>query len=371
MDILRLSAEQTAQKVRDGSLRAIDVTEAYLERIGLTEPRINAYLNIMSDTARAQARGVDAKVKSGTPLGRLAGVPFAIKDNILIEDHLATCGSNILKNYRAPYSASAVQRLIDEDAIILGKTNMDEFAMGSSTERSAFKVTSNPWDISRVPGGSSGGSAAAIAASSALLALGSDTGGSIRQPAAFCGVTGLKPTYGSVSRYGLVAFASSLDQIGPLGRDSADVRLAFDVLSSHDPKDATSIPAALTRDKRFSRKTIGLPKEYFDAPGLDIPTRSALQEAIRVYQRCGWKIKDVSLPNTKYALCAYYVIAPSEASANLARFDGIRYGRRAEGNFDLAALYRSNRTQGFGEEVQRRIIIGTFALSHGYYDAYY
>ncbi|MBI4669697.1 MAG: Asp-tRNA(Asn)/Glu-tRNA(Gln) amidotransferase subunit GatA [Elusimicrobia bacterium] len=378
-DIGNLTAIELAQKVVSRQLRPTEIIEAYFQKVVQIEPQIDAYLLLLKERALSQAKMIEEKQAKGMPLGRLAGVPVAVKDNIMIEGYPATCASKILEDCRAVYTATVVKRLEEEGAIIIGKTNLDEFAMGSSTENSGFKTTKNPWDISRVPGGSSGGSAAAVAAGLAAAALGSDTGGSIRQPAAFCGVVGFKPTYGFVSRFGLVAFASSLDQIGPMTRTVSDAALLFEVISGHDPMDSTSLSQErMTNEGKTLR--IGLPKEYFSAEGADPEVLAAVESAVKIFQKEGARIVDVSLPHTRFALPAYYIIAPSEASANLARFDGIRYGKRrqrgteAEGQSEesgLITLYKASRTNGFGAEVQRRILIGTFALSHGYYEAYY
>lgn len=378
MNIWELSASDLSSKVREGSLRPLEVVNDYFDRIEEVDPGIKSYLSLMKEPAQAQAKALEAKRSQGRSLGRLAGVPVAVKDNILIQDFPTTCASKILENYRGSYTATAAERLIQEDAIILGKTNMDEFAMGSSTENSAFGVTRNPWDRERVPGGSSGGSAAAVAAGLAAAALGSDTGGSIRQPASFCGLVGLKPTYGWVSRFGLVAFASSLDQIGPLTRTAGDAALIFQTIAGPDPKDSTSSPASSVAQEPRTAKgslkgvTFGVPKEFTEAGGVDPEVAAGVEKAVKVIEAQGATIRPVSLPHSQYSLAAYYILAPSEASANLARFDGMRYGRRSEGaGDDLTALYKKSRSLGFGREVQRRILIGTFALSHGYYEAYY
>ncbi|MBI4063140.1 MAG: Asp-tRNA(Asn)/Glu-tRNA(Gln) amidotransferase subunit GatA [Elusimicrobia bacterium] len=375
--MLDLSAVQTAGKVKAGQLRPLEILDAYYGRIEKLEPKIKAYLLLLKDRAYGRAREMEARLKSGRPLGRLAGVAVAVKDNMVLEDYPTTCGSKILEGYVSTYTATALERLENEDALILGKTNLDEFAMGSSTENSAFGPSRNPWDTSRVPGGSSGGSAAAVAARMACAALGSETGGSVRQPASFCGVVGLKPTYGRVSRYGLVAFGSSLDQIGPLARTAEDAALIFDVISGHDPKDSTSlVPSKIqhpsSSTQHLSGIKVGLPKEYFSVEGADPEVFRVTEEAVKVLAAGGAKIEEVSLPHSRFALPTYYIVAPSEASANLARFDGVRYGLRAGGQAgSLLGLYKASRTQGLGHEVQRRILIGTFALSHGYYDAYY
>ncbi len=335
----------------------------------------NAFLEVIFDKASRRASELDGKVKSGEKLGKLAGTIVAIKDNISLLGIVNTCGSKILENYRPPYNATVVEKLMAEDALIIGKTNMDEFAMGSSTENSAFGVSKNPVDTSRVPGGSSGGSAVAVAANLAQIALGSDTGGSIRQPAAFTGVVGMKPTYGRVSRYGLVAFASSLDQIGPLTNCVADSALALEVISGHDPKDSTSADNSdlsftkyLGQDVRDLR--IGICDEFFEQ-GLNDEIKNQIYSVIDSLKKAGAQIVKVELPHSKYGVGTYYIIATAEASANLARYDGIKYGYRADGEEDLIETYKHTRDQGFGEEVKRRIMLGTYVLSSGYYDAYY
>ncbi len=377
MNILDLSATELTAKVRGGELLPTDIVSAYFKQIETLEPEIDAYLLLMKGSAFEQAKTLENKIKSKKPLGALAGVPMSIKDNICVEGSPTTCASKILSGYKATYNATVIERLTAQDAIILGKTNLDEFAMGSSTENSGIKVTKNPWDTTRVPGGSSGGSAASVAGAMALTSLGSETGGSVRQPASLCGVVGLKPTYGAVSRFGLVAFASSLDQVGPLGRDARDTALIFETIAGHDPKDSTSLPNKVeSRESRVVSRTIGIPKEYFDVEGLDPEVAKAMENAIDTFKKEGFTIKEISLPHTKYALPTYYILASSEASANLARFDGMRYGSRVQGQQgqeegELIQTYKASRTKGFGAEVQRRILIGTFALSHGYYEAYY
>ncbi|MEK7287636.1 MAG: Asp-tRNA(Asn)/Glu-tRNA(Gln) amidotransferase subunit GatA [Elusimicrobiota bacterium] len=390
MSILELTATELAGQVQSGSLDPESALDAYFGEIQKSESHLKAFLLLMRESAYAQARSLRAKRAEGRTLGRLAGVPMAVKDNLLIEGFPVTCGSRILQGYRSSYTATVVERLIREDAIVIGKTNLDEFAMGSSTENSAFQITRNPWDLERVPGGSSGGSAAAVAGSMALAALGSDTGGSIRQPAGLCGLVGFKPTYGFVSRYGLVAFASSLDQVGPLARTAADAALVFGVIAGHDPKDSTSLVSSnemnahgLELPKDLNNVVVGVPKEFADASGVDPEVTQALEKTLEVFRSRGARVRSVTLPHVKFALAAYYVLAPSEASANLARFDGVRYGNRASeresaraadadsGEGELIGLYKRSRTEGFGREVQRRILIGTFALSQGYYEAYY
>ena len=361
------------------------VTRAYLDRADRLDGRVHAFLHRDADSAIDQARRVDARRRAGEKLGALAGVPVAIKDVLCTRGEPTTCGSKMLQNFRPPYDATAIARLKAADAILIGRTNMDEFAMGSSTENSAYGPTRNPWDLDRIPGGSSGGSAAAVAADFAPLALGSDTGGSIRQPAALCGVVGLKPTYGRVSRYGLIAFASSLDQIGPFARNLADAALLLNVISGRDLNDATSVDlpvpdyvAALDADGPPPR--IGLVREFFGA-GLDPEVEAAVREAVRVYEAAGAQVREVSLPHSKYGAPAYYLVAPAECSSNLARYDGTIFGHRAEDfsptspeEADLPPLIRmmmASRAEGFGPEVKRRIMLGTFALSAGYADQYY
>ena len=355
-------------------ISAQDITQAAYGRIDAVEESVHAFLTQTRETAMEQARQVDAKIARGEGISPLAGIPGAVKDNICTFGVKTTCASKILAGFVPPYNAAVVEKLAANDAVVLGKTNMDEFAMGSSTENSAFVTTRNPWDTERVPGGSSGGSAASVAAGEAFWALGSDTGGSIRQPAAYCGIVGLKPTYGRVSRYGLVAYASSLDQIGPLTRDVTDCALVMNAIAGHDLRDSTSLAVevpdytqALRADAAGLR--IGIPKEYFGA-GLNSDVRKTIEAAVSRLEAKGAKVVEVSMPNTEYALSAYYLIATAEASSNLARYDGVSYGYRGEGN-DIVAMYKRSRTEGFGEEVRRRIMLGTYALSSGYYDAYY
>jgi len=367
-----LTAAETVKLVKGKKLTASAALETCLKAINERDGEIGAFLEVFENSARAQAAAVDAKAASGGKLGLLAGVAVAIKDNMAYKGHRLTCGSKILEGYVSPYTATAVERLIDEDAVIIGRANMDEFAMGSSTENSAYKKTKNPVNTAYVPGGSSGGSAAAVAAGFCPIALGSDTGGSIRQPAAFCGVYGLKPTYGLVSRYGLTAFASSLDQIGPLTSTVEDAELAFSVLAAYDPKDSTSVEQPVI-EKPFNMKglRVGLPKEYFgNMNGLSSEVAAALDTVKNTLRAAGAAAVEVSLPNSVYALAAYYIIASSEASSNLGRFDGIRYGASVKGE-NLAEVYKKTRAQGFGPEVKRRIMLGTYSLSSGYYDAYY
>ena len=374
MELWELSAYELSARIRDGELRAKDLVFSVLQRIREMEPLIHAYISLDEEGALRKAEEVDARVARGEKVGALAGVPVAVKDNICIKGGRTTCASKILENFVSPYDATVIEKLKAADVVLLGKTNLDEFAMGSSTENSYFGPTRNPHDQERVPGGSSGGSAAALAAGEAVLALGSDTGGSIRQPASFCGVVGLKPTYGRVSRYGLVAFASSLDQIGPMARNVRDTALLLKVISGYDPKDSTSAPVDVpdftgVLDEGIEGIRIGLPREYF-AEGLDDEVRERVMEAVDLLEGEGAEIVEVSLPHTKYAIATYYIIAPAEASSNLARYDGVKYGFRAEGE-DLYQMYCNTRGQGFGEEVKRRIMLGTYTLSAGYYEAYY
>lgn len=369
----RLSILEIREKLRKKEISSREITEYYLARIEKLDPKIKAYLTVTREEALAQAQAADEKLARGEELP-LLGVPLSVKDNLCTKGIRTTCASRILENFVPPYDATVVERLKEAGAVILGKTNLDEFAMGSSTENSAFFPTRNPWDLERVPGGSSGGSAAAVAAELCAGSLGSDTGGSIRQPAAFCGVVGLKPTYGRVSRYGLVAFASSLDQIGPLTRTVSDAALLLQIIGGPDSRDSTCYPEAQPDylselEKPLPRLKLGLPKEYF-GEGLSDEIRSKLEESFRELERLGFELKEVSLPHTEYAVAAYYIIAPAEASSNLARYDGVKYGLRLEGR-DLLDMYKKTRSQGFGAEVKRRIMIGTYALSAGYYDAYY
>jgi aspartyl-tRNA(Asn)/glutamyl-tRNA(Gln) amidotransferase subunit A len=358
-----------------GASTPTTATRAYLDRIVALDERVGAYLTVTREAALEAAAAADERWRSGASLGPLDGVPLALKDVLCTRGVRSTCGSKILEDFVPPYDATVVARLKAAGAVLLGKTNMDEFAMGSSTEHSAFKPTHNPWDLARVPGGSSGGSAAAVAGGLAAGSFGTDTGGSIRQPAAFCGVVGLKPTYGRVSRYGLVAFASSLDQVGPFAADVTDAALLLRAVAGHDPYDATSLDvpvpdyqAELARPIRGLR--IGIADEYFTG-GLDGEVEATVRAAIDVLRGQGAELVRVSLPTTKYGLAAYYLIAPAEASSNLARYDGVKYGRRAPGGRDLIDMYARTRAAGFGAEVKRRIMLGTYALSAGYYDAYY
>jgi aspartyl-tRNA(Asn)/glutamyl-tRNA(Gln) amidotransferase subunit A len=357
-----------------GDLTPTAVTEAYLARIDALDGRLGAYLTVVRDQALAAARESELRWRGGAPLGPLDGAPVALKDVLCTRGVRTTCGSKMLEGFVPPYDATVVERLRAAGAVILGKTNMDEFAMGSSTEHSAFHPTRNPWDLARVPGGSSGGSAAAVAGGLAAGGLGSDTGGSIRQPAAFCGVVGMKPTYGRVSRYGLIALASSLDQIGPFARDVRDAALLLGAVAGHDRRDATSIQAPVPDyvaelSKGVAGLTLGLPDEYF-IDGMDPDVERAVRAAIEVLKELGARLERVSLPTTKHSLAAYYLILPAEASSNLARYDGVKFGLRVPGR-DLIEMESRTRAAGFGAEVKRRIMLGTYALSAGYYDAYY
>ena len=375
MELYKKSAAELSALLRSKEVTACEILDDTLARIDAVEPKVDAFLSVTADTARAKAKEVDEKIARGETLGVLAGIPVGIKDNICTKGLKTTCASRMLENFVPPYNATVVEKLAAADAVIPGKLNMDEFAMGGSCENSYFKPTKNPWDTTRVPGGSSGGSAASVAACEVPLSLGSDTGGSIRQPASFCGVVGLKPTYGAVSRYGLVAFASSLDQIGPFGRTVEDVAMLFSAICGRDPMDATSskhehedVMAALNGDVKGLR--IGIPAEYF-GDGIDAEVKESVMAAVKKLEEQGAIVKEISLPSTKYALPAYYIIASAEASSNLARFDGVKYGYRAKEFTDLTDMYERTRSEGFGEEVKRRIMLGTFVLSSGYYDAYY
>jgi aspartyl-tRNA(Asn)/glutamyl-tRNA(Gln) amidotransferase subunit A len=369
------SAAELAALLEAKQVSAVELTQAVIARTRAIDGRVQAFNSCDEADALAQARSSDARRATGQARGPLDGIPIGLKDLIAVTGQPLTASSKILANFVSPYDATVTRKLKDAGAVLWGRCNMDEFAMGSSTENSAFKTTRNPWDLARVPGGSSGGSAAAVAAGEDVIALGSDTGGSIRQPAAFCGVVGLKPTYGLVSRYGLIAFASSLDQIGPFGRTVEDVALTLGMIAGHDPRDSTSFNAEIPDyraelKKRRGPWKLGIPKEYFGA-GLDPEIGAAVQAAIDYYRKLGCEIKEVSLPHTPYAIAAYYIIATAEASSNLARFDGIRYGHRSPHATDAVDIYFKSRAEGFGAEVKRRIILGTYVLSSGYYDAYY
>ncbi|WP_456371284.1 Asp-tRNA(Asn)/Glu-tRNA(Gln) amidotransferase subunit GatA [Thermodesulfatator atlanticus] len=373
MDWHKLPLTEQLAKLKAGEVSSVELTKALLSFIEEKDQKIKAFIKVTKEEALKQAEEADERRRKGDN-APLLGVPLAIKDNICIKGVETTCASKMLENFVPPFDATVITKLKEAGAVFLGKTNLDEFAMGSSTENSAFFPTHNPWDVERVPGGSSGGSAAAVAAGFCAGALGSDTGGSIRQPASFCGVVGLKPTYGRVSRYGLVAFASSLDQIGPITRTVKDTALILQVIAGKDPMDSTSVPKEVPNyleelNMNISGAKIGVPEEYF-GEGLSDEVREKIEDALKVFEKLGCQIKKVSLPHTPYAVAAYYIIAPAEASSNLARYDGVKYGLRVEGK-DLIDMYKKTRSQGFGPEVKRRIMIGTYALSAGYYDAYY
>lgn len=375
MEMLQLTARELSRKIRDGEISVKETVDMYREQMEKMEPQIHAFLSVDEDRLAGRIQEVEEGIKSGRYSGPLAGVPVAVKDNICTRGQKTTCASKILENFVPAFDAEAVKRLEDAGMIVLGKTNMDEFAMGSTTETSAFGVTKNPWNIEHVPGGSSGGSCAAVAAGEAVLALGSDTGGSIRQPAAYCGVTGLKPTYGRVSRYGLIAYASSLDQIGPVGRNVKDCAALFEVIAGHDAKDSTSAQKDVESWKSMTEgglkgKKIGIPKEYF-AEGTNEEVKKALTDAIELMAENGAEVEYFSLEMVDYVIPAYYIIACAEASSNLERFDGVKYGYRNRESTELHEMYKKSRAEGFGEEVKRRILLGSFVLSAGYYDAYY
>jgi len=375
MQLYELTVGQAGKLLRRREVSATQITRAVLERIETCDPRIGAYLAVTADLALAQAEAADQVLARGEG-GPLTGIPIAVKDLICTAGVATTCGSRILEHFIPPYDATVMRMLADAGAVMVGKLNMDEFAMGSTCEHSAFKPTHNPWRPGLIPGGSSGGSAAAVSADMCLAALGSDTGGSIRQPAAHCGVVGLKPTYGRVSRYGLVAFASSLDQIGPLTKDVADCALVLGAIAGHDPADSTSVPREVPDYTAFLETGIegmrlGLPREYYTLEGLDEEVAAAVRAAVAKLKEMGATTVEVSLPHSAYAVAAYYIIAPAEASSNLARYDGVKYGLRKGDTDSLVEMYRQTRSAGFGAEVQRRILIGTYCLSAGYYDAYY
>jgi aspartyl-tRNA(Asn)/glutamyl-tRNA(Gln) amidotransferase subunit A len=374
MDLCRLTIHEAHELLTKGKITSVELTSAVFDRIEEVEDRVGAYITLVRERAMADAARADEMIRRAEG-STLTGIPLAIKDVICTEGIRTTCGSKMLENFVPPYSSPIVDKLGELNAVIVGKTNMDEFAMGSSTEHSAFKLTRNPWDTRRIPGGSSGGSAAAVAADECIGAIGTDTGGSIRQPSSHCGVVGIKPTYGRVSRFGLVAFASSLDQIGPVTKDVTDSAMLMNAICGYDPNDSTSVPRDVP-DYTEALQTgleglvVGIPDEYF-AEGLNDEVAQAVDNAVKVIEKLGATRKSVSLPHTEYAVAVYYLIAPAEASSNLARYDGVRYGFRDGGADELIQMYRDTRSKGFGPEVQRRIIIGTYALSAGYYDAYY
>ncbi len=369
-----MTAFALSRLVRGKKASSVEITRSVLDRIDKVESRIKAYITLDPETALKMAVRADDELASGNG-GSLTGIPIAVKDNMCVRDRRTTCASRILENFVPPYDATVVRLIKDEGMVILGKANMDEFAMGSSTETSFWGATRNPWDLERIPGGSSGGSAAAVAAGEAIVALGSDTGGSIRLPACFCGVSGIKPTYGSVSRYGLVAYASSLDQIGPIAWDVTDLALMLNLICGHDPSDSTSVPRehpdfTSFLDKSVKGMKLGIPKEFFDQLH-DPDVSRVLAEARKVFEDLGMDFVELSLPHLDYGIAAYYIIAPSEASSNLARYDGVKYGHRAEKFDSIIDMYCRTRAEGFGDEIKRRIMLGTYALSSGYYDAYY
>ncbi len=375
MSLYELTAHELHDKLKAREITAIELTESVYKRIEEVEPQVKGYLTLTKEIALEQAGTADAGFQNGNEMPPLAGIPIAIKDVICTKNVRTTCASKILSNFVPPYDATVMTKLYQQGAVMIGKTNMDEFAMGSSTENSAYQLTHNPWNLETIPGGSSGGSAAVVSADTAICSLGSDTGGSIRQPAALCGVVGMKPTYGRVSRYGLVAFASSLDQIGPFTKDVTDCALVLNAICGKDEMDSTSVDVpvpnftqSLINDVKGLK--IGVPKEYF-AEGLDTEVADCVHAAIGEFEKLGASVEEISLPHTDYAIATYYIIAPAEASANLARYDGVRYGYRTEEPADLINMYKKTRSEGFGQEVKRRIMLGTFALSAGYQDAYY
>ncbi len=376
MSLIQQTATELLALQASGQVSAVEIAEAFLASIREREPKIHAFMRVETESVRKSAAALDAKRKSGAKLGKLAGIPVAVKDVLCTKGITTTCSSKVLEHFVPPYDAHVVERLKAEDAIILGKTNMDEFAMGSSTENSAYQKTTNPWDITRIPGGSSGGSAASVAACEAPVSLGTDTGGSIRQPAALCGLVGIKPTYGRVSRYGLIAFASSLDQVGPFSHDVADAALLMEVISGHDKRDSTCVDAPVPEytqslNRPLKDLKIGIPKEFF-GEGLDPEVGRIVEEALKVYERLGAKRVPVSLPNgCELAVAVYYIVATAECSSNLARFDGMHYGHRTKQKTDLIGTYNKSRGEAFGKEVQRRIMLGTYALSSGYGAKYY
>ncbi len=374
MELYELTIHELQKKIRSGEVSAVQVLTSVFDRIEAVEQRVHAYITLLKDRAFAEAEQADRDIKAGN-LKPLTGIPVALKDIFCTQGIRTTCGSHILHNFIPPYDATIVEKLKEAGAVVTGKTNMDEFAMGSSTETSSFGITKNPWDLDRIPGGSSGGSAAAVAAGECIASLGTDTGGSIRQPAALCGVVGMKPTYGRVSRFGMIAFASSLDQGGPFTKDVEDCAIMMNAIAGHDPRESTSVSVDVPDYREFVARDIegwnvGIPKEYF-IEGIDPEVAAAVEKAIGVVEKLGAKCIPVSLPHTEYCLAVYYIVAPSEASSNLARYDGVKYGFRSEKGRELLEMYKKTRSEGFGAEVKRRIMIGTYALSSGYYDAYY
>ncbi|MCI9178239.1 MAG: Asp-tRNA(Asn)/Glu-tRNA(Gln) amidotransferase subunit GatA [Clostridia bacterium] len=375
MDITKLTVHELQEKLKSKEITVVDITKAYVENIEKHEKEVQAFITPLTKEAVEQAKEIQEKIEKGEVNSSLAGIPIGIKDNICTKGVKTTCASKMLENFIAPYNATVMEKINAQNMINLGKMNMDEFAMGSSTEHSYFQKTHNPWNLNTVPGGSSGGSAAAVAADLVPWALGSDTGGSIRQPASFCGVVGLKPTYGLVSRYGLVAFASSLDQIGTITKDVTDSAILLNLIAGHDKKDSTSenkekVDYTKALKNNVKGLKIGIPKEYF-GEGINSEVKKSIEQSIEIYKKLGVTVEECSLDIANYALATYYIIACAEASSNLGRFDGIRYGYRAQNYSDLKELFRNSRSEGFGEEVKRRIILGTYVLSSGYYDAYY
>jgi len=374
-ELYRFTIRELHERLKSREVSSRELVESVYKRIEKVDPQIRAYLTLTQEMAFAQSETADRQFAKGQPAHPLTGIPLAIKDNLCVKGIKTTCASKILENHISIYNATVIEKLVATGYVILGKANMDEFAMGSSTENSAFAITKNPWNLGCIPGGSSGGSAAAVAADECIAALGSDTGGSIRQPAACSGVVGLKPTYGRVSRYGLVAFASSLDQIGPITKDVRDCAIMMNTISGHDPLDSTSADLAVPDFAQslglgIGGLKIGIPKEYF-IEGMDPEVENSVREAIRVMEKLGARIQEISLPHTPYAVATYYILATAEASSNLARYDGVRYGYRTKTSRDLLEMYMKSRAEGFGQEVKRRIMLGTYALSSGYYDAYY
>lgn len=375
MELFKKNAVELSEMLKNKEISSVELTNAVFQRIDDVEDKVEAYVTLDKENALEKAKIIDEKISNGENLHPLAGIPIGVKDNISTKGLRTTCSSKMLENYVPPFNATVVDKINDAGMIVTGKLNMDEFAMGSSTENSYFKKTKNPFDLTRIPGGSSGGSAAAVAANEAIVSLGSDTGGSIRQPASYCGVVGLKPTYGTVSRYGLVAFASSLDQIGPIGKCVEDVAMLQSLINGYDKMDATSayreypdFKSQLSTNVKGLR--IGLPKEYF-GDGIDENVKTAVLNAVKELEKQGAIVKEISLPSTDYALSSYYIISSAEASSNLARYDGVKYGYRAENYDNLVDMYEKTRSEGFGDEVKRRILLGTFVLSSGFYDGYY
>ena len=370
IDLKNLSIEEAHKHLKDGDFTVIELVDAYLEVIKEKNPTINAYLEIYNKDIKPQVEIAEKMFKDGTAT-ILTGIPISLKDNILFEGHIASAGSKILENYNATYDAFVVEKLQKHGVVFLGRTNMDEFAMGSSTQTSAFGVTRNPHDITRVPGGTSGGPAASVAGDMTLVALGTETCGSVRQPSAFCGVVGLKPTYGAVSRSGIIAMGSSLDQVGPMGKTVNDVEILFNAITGYDNKDSTSIPdESRTFDKKPIRKRIAIPREFLNGEGIESEILKNFEESCEKLKKAGYELVDVNLPSIKYSLAVYYIIMPAEVSSNLARYDGIKYGLKVDGD-KLYDVYAKSRGKGFGQEVRRRLLLGTYILSHGYYDAYY